>query len=187
VISVPIHNQCSDFELTSPVYFGRNSIWIRPLDQKVDANAMTRASFGEEMFATEFASTLLYKLQRKKPPESNNQSDANSASTKNLLTSLQLLIIWRYNVEHKLSARALLIKHSNTIAWDEDTLERLYSMHLALLRNYQIIEDTWLLDDATILMITLKGKKDSYGFEIIISEGTRTDDTMEPLWVSLNM
>jgi hypothetical protein len=187
VISVPIHNQCSDFELISPVYFGRNAIWIMPPDQKVDANAMTRASFGEEMFTTEFASALLYKLQRKKPLESNDQSNTDSTFVKDLSASLQLLVIWRYNIEHDLSVRALLIKHSNIITWNEETLEKLHSMHLALLRDDIIVEDAWLLDDATVLVTTSKWKKDSYAFEITISEGTKTDDTMAPLWVSSNM
>jgi hypothetical protein len=186
VISVPIHNQCSDFELISPVYFGRNALWIRPPGQKVDANAITGASFGEEIFTTEFTSALLYKLQRKNHPKPNNQPNVDGSFTEDSPTSLQLLVIWRYNVEHGFYVRALLIKHSNTIIWDEDTLEKLHSMHLSLCKNDVIIEDTWLLDDAVVLMTTLEWEM-GYTIKAIVSEGIRKDGVMEPLWVSLNM
>jgi hypothetical protein len=169
VFPLIIHNKCSDFELISPTYFGRDVIWYMPPDQKVDTNAMTSASFGRDINKDEFASALIYKLQRKKGPESDNQSGVDDMFIEDTPTSLQLLVIWGYNNEYSFSLRALLIKHSNTITWDEDTLEKLHSMYLALLRNDRIVKDTWLLDDETI------------------SKGTRKDDCMEPLWVSSNM
>jgi hypothetical protein len=183
---VLVHNQCSDFELISPAYFGHNAVWIKPPDQKVGTNAITRSSFGEEMFASAFASALLYKLQRKKHPESNGQSNVDSTFTEETSTSLQLLVIWRYNDAYRCCIRVLLIKHSNTITWNEDTLEKLHSMHLSLCRDDGIIEDTWSLDDETVLMTTSK-RGMSRAFEITISEVTRKDDTMAPLWVSANM
>jgi hypothetical protein len=103
------------------------------------------------------------------------------------LTSLQLLVIWRSDDVSKFSARALLIKHSNTITWDEDTLEKLYFMYLALCRDDNTVEDTWLLDDTTVLMTASKLKTENRTIEITISEGIRKDSTIEPLWVSLNM
>jgi hypothetical protein len=168
------------------VRFGHNAIWIRTPEQKVDAKTMKEASFGSEIFKVEFANALMYKLQRKKPLKSNDQSDVDSAFTEEVSTNLQLLVIWRLNNELSIYARALLIKHSNTLTWNEDTLEKLYSMHLALLRADDIIEDTWLLDNATVLTTTSKWEVGST-FEITISDGTRKDGTMEPLWVSLNM
>jgi hypothetical protein len=153
-----------------------------PSDQKVDAETMIRASFGRSIFKAEFSSALIYKLQRKKSLESN----ADNTSTKDTSTSLQLLVIWGLNDKYDLCVRALLIKHSNTITWNEDTLKKLHSMHLSLCRDDDVIEDTWLLDDATVLMTTSKWKVGCI-FEIIISDGTRKDDTMEPLWVSSNM
>jgi hypothetical protein len=175
--TVLVHNQCSDFELVSPAYFGRNAIWIRSSDQKVDTNAMTRASFGKEIFKDKFASVLIYKLQRKGRLKSNDQSNVDSAFTEDSSTSFN---------RTGYSVRALLIKHGNIIDWNEDTLEKLHSMYHALCRDDEI-EDTWLLDDATVLMTTSKWKKDSHAFEITISEGIRKDDSMGPLWVSSNM
>jgi hypothetical protein len=184
---VHIYNQCSDFDLVSPAYFGRNAIWIRPPDQKVDANAMTRASFGIHVIVREFASALIYKLQRKNSLESDNQLGIDSTYTEDTSTSLQLLLIWGYNDEYRFSARVLLIKHSNTITWNDDTLEKLHSMHLALCRNDYIVKETWMLDDATVLMAASKWEEYNYAFKITLSDGTRKNDTREPLWVSSNM
>jgi hypothetical protein len=183
--SVLVHNRCSDFELVYPVHFGHNVIWIRSPGQKVDANAMTEASFGRDVVKDELASALIYKLQRKKYLKFNSQSNTDSAFAEDASTSLQLLVIWRFNA-NKFSVRALLIKHSNTITWNEDTLKKLYSMYLSLCRDDDIIEDTWLLVDETVLMTTSKWMM-GHAFEIAISEGTRKDDTMVPLWVSSNM
>jgi hypothetical protein len=169
---VIIHDQCSDFELVSPVYFGHNIIWRIPPDQKVDANTATSVSFGRDVTKDESAGALIYKLQRKSH-KSNNQSGMDSTSTEDTLTSLQLLVIWKSVNKCIFSARALLIKHSNVITWDKDTLKKLHSMHLALCKEDHIIEDTWLLDDATVLVTTLKWKKDRD--EITISKGTRKD------------
>jgi hypothetical protein len=152
----------------------------------VDANTIARASFGEEIFKTEFSSALIYKLQRKKYLESNDQSNADSIFTEETSTSLQFLVIWRYNDKYSVCVRVLLIKHSNIIAWNEDTLEKLYSMYLFLCKGDDIIEDTWLLDDATVLMTTSKWEMD-HAIEITLSEATRKDGTMAPLWFSLNM
>jgi hypothetical protein len=179
VFPVVIHNQCSDFKLTSPAYFGRNAIWIRFSDQKVDTNAMTRASFGRSIFKIEFEGALIYKLQRKKCIE----SSLDSTFTEDKPTNLQLLIIWESNNRDDVFVRALLIKHSNAITWDEDKLERLYSMYRTQHTYGYFIEDTWLLDDATVLMTTSIWEEKRHTTEVTISEGIRERNSMEPLSV----
>jgi hypothetical protein len=168
--------------LVSPVYLGHHVIWIRSPDQKVDANAITKAILGRNIAKDDFTGALIYKVQRKHR-KSNNQSGTSSKLTEDASTGLQLLVIWRYN-EYRLYVRALLIKHSNAIAWNEDTLEKLYSMHLSLLRDKHNIKDTWLLDNETVLTTTSECKGFwNYATKITISEGTREDDFMKPLWI----
>jgi phage gp46-like protein len=186
-----IHNRCSNFELVSPAYFSHNGIWIRSPDQKVDTNTITSASFGRDETKDKFTSALLYKLQRKKSLESN----VSNTSTEDTSTSLQLLIMWKSNDWYNFSVRALLVKHSNVIMWNEDTLKKLHSMHRVLLdkglsinfgdmlREHYSIEDTWLLDDSAVLITTTEWEKENRRFEITLSEGTREDDYIEPLCV----
>jgi hypothetical protein len=127
-----------------------------PPDQKVDANTMTKVSFAKEATKGEFTSVLLYRLQKKENIESSSQPNTDNMFTKD--TSLQLLVIWKSDNIRDISVRALLIKHSDTITWNENILEKLHSMYLALLKNNDNIEDTWLLDDATVLMTALTWK-----------------------------
>jgi hypothetical protein len=157
-------------------------------DQKVDANTVANASFAKDAAKSEFTTALLYKLQRKRL-EPNDQSNANSAPTENISTSIQLLVIWKSDINDKgmIFARALLIKHSNAIDWDKNTLEKVHSMHLALCRDDRVVKDTWLLNDEKVLMMTSKWKKESRTIKITISEGSRKDDSRDPLWVSTNM
>jgi hypothetical protein len=183
VLPVRVHNQCSDFELVSPAYCGRDIVWHIPPDQKVDANAITRASFGKNNGKNEFTSILVYKLQKCLGPD--GQPDA--VNIQDTTTSIHLLVIWKLDDNSNFSIRALLIKHSSSITWDEYTLEKLYSMHLELLRDDWIVKDTWLLDNATVLMTTSEWEERSRTFEITLSKGTRKDDSMKPLWVSSNM
>jgi hypothetical protein len=187
MFSVLVHNQCSYFELVSPVYFGHNVIWIRSPDQEVDINAATEAIFGRDVSKYECASALLYKLQRKKHFESNDQSNEGNSFSEDTPTSLQLSVTWKFTDKSEVSLRALLIKHSNAITWNEDKLEKLHSMHFALLRDDSIVRDTWLLDDVTALMVMLRWKNRRYITEITISEETRKYDSMEPLWIPSSM
>jgi hypothetical protein len=187
VFSVLVYNQCSDFELVSPIYFGHNVIWIRFPDQKVDINAAAEASFGRDVTKYECTSALIYKLQRKRQFESNDQFNVDDTFTGDTSTSLQLLVIWKFADNSEVFLRALLIKHSNAITWDEDKLEKLHSMYLDLLRDDHVVRDTWLLDDVTALMVILRWKNGRYITEITISEETREDDSKEPIWVPSNI
>jgi hypothetical protein len=171
-----IHNKCSDFELVSPAYFGRDIIWHVPPDQKVYANAMTKAIFGKNVAKDEFASALMYRLLRKGGLKSN----ANNVS------SPQLLVVWRSDNRYGYSVRVLLIKQDNTITLDEDKLKRLDYPNLTLLKNGHIIKNTWALDDTTVL-ITSKWEKQIRTIEITISKVTRENSCMKPLCISSNM
>jgi hypothetical protein len=81
---------------------------------------MTRTIFGRDATKDEIASALIYKLQRKKPPKSNDQFSTNDAYTEDTSISFQLLVMWGYDVRYEdtFTTRALLIKHSNTITWN---------------------------------------------------------------------
>jgi hypothetical protein len=158
-----------------------------PPEQKVDTNAVTRASFRRDAIKNKYASALLYKLQRKKRLESTNQSNMDNTSTDDTSTNLQLLVIWGPDNMQDIPVRSLIIKHSNIIIWNEGMLEKLHSIYLALLKKSYHTEDTWLLDDATVLMTTTEWKYVGFVTEITISKGIKEDDSMEPLYVPPSM
>jgi hypothetical protein len=176
VFSALVYNKCSDFELVSPVYFGRDVIWHIPPDQKVDTNTMTSASFGKHVLKHEFMVALIYRLQRK-------NIESNMDHTKDTSTSIQLLVIWRFNNSYDFNVNTMLIKHNDTITWDEDKLRALYSMHRDLSRTVYRTKDVWLLDEATVLMTTSKWGEERYTTKITLSEGTRDDSFTRPIRV----
>jgi hypothetical protein len=146
----------------------------------VDAKTTTRAGFMKDTVECDFTTALIYKLRKR----SHSINDQSSTFTEGISTSIQLLVIWRSNDQCRFSVRALLIKHSNTITWNENTLEKFHSTYPALLRDSDIVKYTWLLGNETVLMTTSKWDTNCHTFEITISKGTKEDDSMEPLWVS---
>jgi hypothetical protein len=124
---------------------------------------------------------LIYELQRKSH-NSNNQPGVDN--TKDTLTNVQLLVIWRVDDSYKLYVNTMLIKHDDAITWDEDKLSGLYSMHRALFKDDHSIEETWLLDDESVLTTVSKWGEERHTTEIILSEGTRDDNSMVPLCIS---
>jgi hypothetical protein len=136
---------------------------------------MTRASFGRNIINREFASALTYRLQKKRHLEYNADN-----------TNYQLLVTWRFDNRYGFIVRVLLIKHDNAIALDEDKLKKLDYSSSTLLKNDRIIKNTWVLDDATVL-ITSKWKERIRTTEITISKGIKGNDSMVPVQVSSNM
>jgi hypothetical protein len=163
---VLIHNRCSDFELVSPIYFGYDVIWYIPPSQKVDTNTTSRIGFRKNSIKYDFTAALIYRLQRK---DRLNVDD----------TNLRLLIVWRINDSHDFYVNAMLIKQSYTVTWDEDRLKK----YLALYKYHRIIEDTWLLDDTTVLSTTSKWGEIGRKAEITISKGMKRDNSIEPLYI----
>jgi hypothetical protein len=146
----------------------------------VDANTMARASFRRNTTNEGFTSALMYRLCSK-IHNSNDQSNADN--TKDASAIVQLLVIWEIDNDHWTRVNTILIKHDNTTIWDEDRLKTLCTIYHLLDRHNRITEGTWRLDNATVLMTTLRPKW-GHTIEITISEGTIEDDYMEPLWAS---
>jgi hypothetical protein len=145
---------------------------------------MTSADFVRDAFKSSSATALMYRLQRKNH-NSNNQSDADN--TKDTLTDIQLAIVFLSNEKLYFDANTLLIKHNNTITWNENRLRKLYYAHHSQYRKSDTIKDTWLLDDATVLMTVLKWDERGRAFEVTVFKGTKRDDSIEPICISSNM
>jgi hypothetical protein len=150
----------------------------------VDVNRTTSADFVNDVLKPESITALTYRLQRKNH-NSNNQSDVDN--TKDISTDIQLVIIFGSDERHYFCAKTILIKCNDTIAWDKNKLEELYYRHRARYTDNHVIKETWLLDDATVLMTVLKWSAEGRAFEITVFKGTRRDDSIEPLCISSNM
>jgi hypothetical protein len=105
-----IHNQCSNIELVSPVYFGNGTIYPKLTNQQIDIGTAMNASF--EIYATQdnFERALLYKLQRYSGSQYN--MDTSIAETnKNEAKCAQMLVAWKVE-DSRLFAYVVLVENT---------------------------------------------------------------------------
>jgi hypothetical protein len=70
-----INNQCHNIELTSPVYFTKDTTFYIQFPQQVDFKSTMEVNFKTDIDRDTFGGALLYHLQRKKNDESGDRSD----------------------------------------------------------------------------------------------------------------
>jgi hypothetical protein len=170
---VNIHNQCSDFNLTTRTWFKRNINWHKEPDVEVDAGSMTSADFVPYFAA--FEGSLTYQLQRK-----HTESDDQLKSTYTLL-----FITWKSEGYKELCAHVRLIECDKQIRWDFHKVKE-YHQRYQFSTYAGPIKDTWLIYDGTVLTTGLEldfTQRDGV-LNITISEGVADDHTKIPSWVS---
>jgi hypothetical protein len=185
-VCVTIHNQCSDIELASPVYFVNSAAYPRLSIQQIDIDTTMRVCF--EIYITQevFEGALLFKLQRYSGIQY-NMDTLTTETNENETGCAQMLIAWKMK-DSKLFVYAVLVKHVKKFIWNEDKLKRLYYENHNWFKEYNdTISDTWYMDDNMTLKTSLKlrGMKGNFELNISISEGERDDYVMRPLYVDL--
>jgi hypothetical protein len=120
---------------------------------------------------------LVYRIQRRHAASDEPIQDESK--------SIQLLVTWRFEHTKGLHVRALLVEHDKELGWDKDKLKRLHQKcwH-SLDAQVNSIRSNWLLDDTTVLMITVKTMNGGHRWDILISEGMR-DHIGRPLLIDV--
>jgi hypothetical protein len=173
-MKVNIHNQCSDFNLTSLKWFENYADWNKEPDVKVDAGSMMSAVL--KSYQVEFRGAIMYKLQRK-CIEFDDQLES---------TYTLLFVAWKSEGYKELCVLVQLMECDKTFHWIEYKLEEYYKRYHSQLRTYTSpIKDTWLTRDGTVLMTRLElNFTQRYDvLDIIISEGIRNEHTRRPVWL----
>jgi hypothetical protein len=177
-MKVNIHNQCSDFKLTSRKWFNTCAYWNESPGEEVDARSMM--SVGLISSLTEFEGSLMYQLQRKRV-----ESDDQLESTYTLL-----FITWKSEGYKELRARVHLIVCDKQIKWNGYRLREYYQRCVSQLCTYTgPIEDTWLLHGGTVLMIGLElyfTQRDGV-LSVTISDGVKDNHTKIPELIDSKM
>jgi hypothetical protein len=180
---VTIHNQCSNIELVSPVYFGSGIVCPKLSNQQIDISTTMRACFEINAIQDEFEGALLYKLQIYSDDQ--YHMDASTTET-NEATHIQMLVAWKVN-DVKSFVYIALVEHAKAFTWNEDELRRLYNKNYHLLREYDdMISNMWLIDDDMTLKTSLKlvGQKGNFGLSISISEEEKDNYAIRPIWIN---
>jgi hypothetical protein len=183
-IDLTIDNRRSNMELVSLIYFIKDATCHIQLPQQVDAKSIMKANFVTGVNQNTFGGALLYHLQRKENGESDDRSDTDATSIKDIPISTQLLVIWgcKFN---GLYSRVYIIEHDGALTWNENKLKMLYDVYN---NQYQMCSRTgdWWLDDGTMLKTKCKILHGGFKIDVIISEQRPLSLPRKPLWLDPN-
>jgi hypothetical protein len=158
-----INNQCSNIELTSPVYFIKDTTCHEHSPQQVNSESIMKVNLKTGIDQETFGGVLLYHLQRKE------------------ITNTKLLVIWGRKSDYFYS-HVWLIEHESTLEWDKDKLKRLYDVYDSQYDNDFNIEE-WVLDDNTKLKTKCETSHGGLEMNIFISEEKDPSSCRKPLWI----
>jgi hypothetical protein len=167
-MEITIVDQCSNIKLVSPVYFIKDTVYHVQFPQQVNPKSTKRINFMTGINRDSFGGVLLYHLQRKE----------------DILTSIQLLVIWGYK-SNRLYSDVLLIEHENTFIRSKDKLKRLYDVYNSQYDRDFAIEG-WLLDDSTKLKTKCEMSHGGFKMKVVISGERDQSQSQRPLWIDSN-
>jgi hypothetical protein len=171
-VSLNIYNQYQGINLTSPAYFIHGGRWHVTPDQEIDADVVMRNYIEFDSGHDILEGALVYRIQRQHVEYDKSAQDKSK--------SIQLLVAWHVEHTKKLDVRAVLVEHEKEL--NEDKLRRLHQKYWHLFKGFaSYIKSNRLLDDATVLGITVKTMNGGYRRDIFISKGIKSN-VLRPLW-----
>jgi hypothetical protein len=192
-MDVIVHNQYSDIELSSPLYFCKtyNGYSV----ERTDFNSTVKIGFRFDVAQDRPGGILMYKVQREATARSYHQSNIDIAFTevaKHTYKMMRLLVAWEVDQSGELWAGIVLVEHDNMLVLNRDNLAQLYGkvnaipskMYGWICRYDSIYKSKWLLCDNTVLEVTYKIiYEKGCELKIAISKGVEDKYTMKPLWI----
>jgi hypothetical protein len=157
-VSLNIYNWCQDIYLASPAYFIHGGKLHATPDHGIDVNAVMRNGIEFDSGHNILEGVLAYKIQRKHTESIQDESK-------------QTWLLVALNGEHTkgLYVYTLLVEHNKRL--DEDRLRKQYQKHWSLLKaRANTTKSNWVLDNATMLKMTIKTTNEGYRWDIFISE-----------------
>jgi hypothetical protein len=179
-----IHNQCSNTELASPVYFGNGVTCPKLSDQQIDIGTATKICFVISTDRDDFEGALLFELQRYFDTHY-DMDESTTETDKREEKCIQMLVAWKVE-DSKLFARLALVEHATEFIWNENKLEKLYYENCGWLKKHvNTTSSTWIIDDSTVLKTTFRVRDFEGKFDISISISEEENDgyAMRPIWV----
>jgi hypothetical protein len=175
-LELVIHNQCSNIELVSPLYYSDGTECHLSPDQRVYAGSTMQTYLMVDLFQNEFICALMYRLKGKDTDELN------------VVTCTQLAMVWKFDKFKRFHLVTRLIEHDKGQVWDKDRMMKLVKHYRLFNMQHGLIEETWLMRDNTVLMIreNVTRKEDCYRLEITIAETSVKDDTWRPWYFDLD-
>jgi hypothetical protein len=173
-----INNQFPGIELVSPLYYSNGAVCYLSPDQRVDVGSTMQAIFNIDPDQGLSTVALIYTLQRKDVDQSNEEE----------VTCIRLFVNWMFFSPEEIYIALDLIEYDRDHVWDNDGLFNLALYYRPVDIQDNIIEETYLMYDNTVLMeranITYEGE--CCKLEITISETSIKDDTRRIQYIGLD-
>jgi hypothetical protein len=178
---VTVHNQCSNIELVSPVWFDNGVICSKLADQQMNVGTAMKAYF--EIYATqdEFEGALLFRLQRY--PNGWHSVDTLTTEVNKEAMHAYILLVWKTK-NSELFVYATLVERAKEFTWDEDKLKKLYHENHSQIKKYDDATSyKWFINDNVALKMSSKANdfKRKFELSISISEEEKEDADMKLL------
>jgi hypothetical protein len=183
-VKLMIRHQFLGVELVSPLYHSDGATCYLSPDQKVDVGSTTQVDFSIDPDQDESAGVLIYRLKR----ENIDQYNEEAISSEEEATYIQFVMIWKVNSSKELCVYSFLIEHDKDYVWNEVGLMILIMCCGLFNVQGDLIEDTWLIYDNTVLMTSVNVTHEGgcYELDMTISEATIKDNTRRPWYLDLD-
>jgi hypothetical protein len=184
-MDVTVHNQYSDIELVSPVYFYNCEMYNEYPVERTDVGAMMKTSFRFGFDQDKPGGILMYEIQRKGNIKSDHQPGTDTTpaeAVEDTSKMMRLSMAWKIGRFGELSVHVLLVEHDNGLVLDEDRLALLYDKINEMPSGHNL--SRWLICDDIVLVATYKAvQKGDLELKINISKGTKDKYTKSALWI----
>jgi hypothetical protein len=187
VMDVTVHNQYSDIELVSPVYFCNHGSYNEYPVKRTDIGAVMKIgfSFGLDKLP---GGILMYEVQRKGNTESDYRPSIDTTFTETVRDTskiMRFLVIWKIEYFGEPRIHIVLVEHDHEFVLNEDKLAKLYDkVNEQFSRSYISSKYTWLVSANTVLKTTYEvAQKEGLELKIAISKGVKDWNTRPALWI----
>jgi hypothetical protein len=184
-IVMAVHNQYSDIELASPVYFYNLGTYYKYPVVRANTGTVMKIGFIFDLDKLP-GGILMYKVRRKRNAIPDHQSSIDTIYAKaieDVSKTTRLLVTWKIERSEKPKVNVMLVEHDNKLVLNEDKLAQLYDK----VNNTPSGHDTsaWLIyGDKMPPVICEVVQKDSLELKVTVSTKFRYLSAIRPIWIS---
>jgi hypothetical protein len=184
-MKMQILNRCSDIELVDLLYFSSGAVCNKPLGRKAAPGGTLNTAFKIDLTRMFFEGALICRLMKKRA-NFDQQFDTDTTSIdKESSTRTQFLVGWKLERFRDPLVYMMLLEHGEELVWNEDMLIKQYNEFLGRLNVHNgSVTSTWLLEDGSVLRLTLDGVGNKeYGIRIVITDAQQNEHTSILVWI----
>jgi hypothetical protein len=187
-MAMTIHNQCSDIELTSPMYFcSHGTHYEQPVERTCVGTTM-KIGFRFDPNRDEFGGILVYEMQKKEIMRSDHQSSIDAIYAKTIeetSKAMRLLVTWKIKRFGEFKVDIVLVEYDNKSVMSKDRLAQLYDKIDVMPFNHDPPYNcTWLVSDNAVLTVTYEiMRKESLELKVTMSKGIKNLNIIRPMWI----